>query len=299
MKILVTGANGLLGQHLVKSLLEKTVHHIIATGKGSSRIPFIENERYTYCALDITDGIAVNNFLLDCRPDIVVHAAAMTQVDECEVHPVECWNLNVTATRFLIDACKEIKSFFIFISTDFVFDGDKGMYDETAITAPANYYGSSKVAAEKAVEASGLDFAIARTCLVYGSVLSGNRSNIISWVKENLAAQKPIRVVSDQWRTPTYVEDLANGIILIIEKKAKGIYHLSGEEVMTPYNMAVAVAQYCKLDKQFLSETNAINFTQPAKRPVRTGFIIDKAKKELSFAPVKFAEALQKIFGSI
>ena len=296
MKILVTGANGLLGQHLIKSLLTKTDHQIIATGKGVSRNPLPENDRYTYFDLDITDGVAVNDYLLKVKPELLIHTAAMTQVDECETHPIDCWNVNVTATRFLIDACKQLNCFFIFLSTDFVFNGEKGMYAEDAKTDPANYYGSSKVAAENAVMASGLDAAIVRTCLVYGIVSGSNRTNIISWVKDNLTAQTPIRVVSDQWRTPTFVDDLADGIILIIEKKATGIFHISGEEIMTPYEMAIAVAAYCKLDKQYITEVNALSFSQPAKRPSRTGFIIDKAKRELGFVPTGFNEALQNIF---
>lgn len=293
---MLTGANGLLGQHLTKILLEKTVHHIIATGRGDNRMTVIDNERYTYAELDITDGVAVNRFLLSTMPEIIVHCAAMTQVDECELEPVACWNVNVTATRFLIEASKQCNAFFIFLSTDFVFDGEHGMYSEEAIPGPANYYGSSKVAAEKAVAASGLDYAIVRTCLVYGNIPGGHRTNIISWVKDNVSNQVPIRVVSDQWRTPTYVNDLANGIILIIDKRATGIFHISGDETLTPYDMANAVADYCGLEKKYISEVNALSFSQPAKRPSRTGFVIDKAKKQLGFMPMKFQNALAEIF---
>jgi len=297
MKIMITGSNGLLGQHLTKLLIETTVHEIIATGRGDSRLPFASAERHKYFSLDVTNGIAVNNFILLHKPNVIIHAAAMTQPDPCEENPVECWNINVTATRFLVDAAKAIDARFIYISTDFVFDGLHGPYKETDEPGPVNYYGSSKLAAEKSVTTSELQWAIIRTVLVYGNILVGNRSNIISWVKENLENNRPIKVVSDQWRTPTYVEDLAKGILLVLEKNVTGIYHVSGEQGMSPYDMAVATADYLHLDKSLMTKVNADTFTQPARRPLHTGFVIDKAKKELGYQPISFKEALKKILG--
>ena len=297
MKILLTGSNGLLGQHLVKQLLETTSHEIIATGRGENRLPFTSSKQYNYFSLDITDGIAVNDFILSSQPDVIIHAAAMTQPDPCEENQVECWNINVTATRFLTDAAEQVKARFIYISTDFVFDGLHGPYKETDEPGPVNYYGTSKLAAEKSVMTSKIQWAIVRTVLVYGNILVGNRSNIISWVKENLENNRPIKVVSDQWRTPTYVEDLAKGILLVLEKKATGIYHISGGEGMSPYDMAVVTADYLHLDKSLMTKVTADTFVQPAKRPLRTGFIIDKAKKELGYQPISFKEALKKMLG--
>jgi len=294
---MITGSNGLLGQHLIKLLIETTVHEIIATGRGDSRLPFASAERHKYFSLDVTNGIAVNNFILLHKPNVIIHAAAMTQPDPCEENPVECWNINVTATRFLVDAAKAIDARFIYISTDFVFDGLHGPYKETDEPGPVNYYGSSKLAAEKSVTTGGLQWAIIRTVLVYGNILVGNRSNIISWVKENLENNRPIKVVSDQWRTPTYVEDLAKGILLVLEKNVTGIYHVSGEQGMSPYDMAVATADYLHLDKSLMTKVNADTFTQPARRPLHTGFVIDKAKKELGYQPISFKEALKKILG--
>ncbi len=295
MKILVTGSNGLLGQHLVKMLLETTAHQIIATGRGENRLPFEISALYNYFSLDITDGIAVNDFLLNHKPNIIIHAAAMTQPDPCELNPVECWNVNVTATRFLVSAAESNAAKFIYISTDFVFDGTAGPYNETDIPNPVNYYGSSKLAAEKAVVESNTEWAIVRTVLVYGNILVGNRTNIINWVKENLENNRPIKVVGDQWRTPTYVEDLAKGVLLVVEKSATGIYHISGEEGMSPYEMAIAVASYLQLNTSLMTEVNADTFTQPAQRPLKTGFVIDKAKKELGYQPLSFASTLQKM----
>jgi dTDP-4-dehydrorhamnose reductase len=297
MKILITGSNGLLAQHLIKLLIETTGHTIIATGRGASRLPFEVSDLFDYFSLDITDGIAVNDFMLSHEPEVIIHAAAMTQPDECEQNEIACWNVNVTATRFLLDAAQKINARFIYISTDFVFDGVDGPYKETDTPGPVNYYGSSKLAAEKSVMQSRLQWAIVRTVLVYGNILVGNRSNVISWVRENLLNGKAIKVVSDQQRTPTYVEDLAKGILLVIEKNATGIYHISGEEQMSPYDMAIATADYLQLDKSLMTKVNAATFTQPAQRPLKTGFIIDKAKKELGYQPTNFKDALKKMLG--
>ncbi len=294
MKILVTGANGLLGQHLVDLLLKSTKHTVVATGKGMQRTAF-KDERLTYIPLDICDGVAVHSLMEQVQPGVVLHCAALTQADECELNEVKCWDVNVTATRFLVDAAKKCNAFFIFLSTDFVFDGINGPYKEDDGTNPLSYYGSSKVAAEKAVLESGLATAVVRTCLVYGDTVAGTRSNIITWVKSNLEQGKPIKVVSDQWRTPTYIEDLARGILLIVEKKASGIFHISGEEMLTPFEMAMATADYMQLDQSLIEKVDSSVFSQPAKRPAKTGFIIDKAKATLGFKPLSFAEGLKLV----
>jgi dTDP-4-dehydrorhamnose reductase len=293
MKILVTGANGLLGQHLLQLLLAETDWQVIGTGKGPCRLPIVQGSRFVYQQLDITDGPAAFNFYLQVKPDLVIHAAALTQVDNCEQKPVACWNTNVTATRFLVEAAKKFRPFFIFVSTDFVFDGAAGPYSETDEPNPVNYYGSSKVAGEKEVLQSGLDAAVVRTCLVYGHTHDGSRSNIISWVKSNLEQGKHIKVVTDQWRTPTLVQDLAKGILLIAQKRATGIFHISGKEMLTPYDMAMATATYYGLDAALIEKVTADTFTQPAMRPPKTGFDIAKAQAQLGYQPHSFAEGLK------
>ena len=295
MKILITGANGLLGQHLVKLLLKATTNDVIATSKSEPRF-IIQDSRVHYYSLDITDGIAVNLLIEKLQPDTIIHCAALTQVDECEVNPIKAWEVNVTATRFLVDAAKKNNAFFIFVSTDFVFDGMHGPYKEEDTVNPVSYYGSTKVAAEKAVAESGLPFTIVRTCLLYGNILAGSRTNIIAWVKENLEQDKKIKVVSDQWRTPTYIEDLAKGILLAAEKKAVGIFNISGDDFLSPFQMAIATAEFLDLNASLIEKVDASVFTQAAKRPATTGFIIDKAKEILGFEPISFKEGLQKMF---
>ena len=293
MNIIVTGANGLLGQHLVTALV-KFGYGMLALGKGECRIKDFTGK---YLDLDITDGVAVREVIVSHKPDLIIHAAAMTNVDQCEKDKQECYNVNVTATRFLIDAAKEVQSKIIYLSTDFVFDGMTGPYKEEDIMSPVNYYGSTKVAAEKAIMESGLRWAIVRTVLVYGQTVEGTRTNIINWVKSSLEQEKHIRVVSDQFRTPTFVDDLVTGIMLLIEKSLDGIFHISGREEMTPYDMAIETAKFLKLDESLIEKVDSSNFSQAGLRPAKTGFRIDKARKELGFEPRGFRETLEIMFG--
>jgi dTDP-4-dehydrorhamnose reductase len=292
MKLLITGANGLLGQHLITLLLQATDWQVIGIGKGPCRLPQLKNDHWRYHSLDMTDGVAATAFYLAERPDIIIHAAAQTQVDFCELNPVACWDANVTATRFLVEAAKVFQPFFIFVSTDFVFDGTAGPYTETDGPNPVSYYGGSKWAGEKEVLQSGLASAIVRTCLVYGTTHDGSRSNIVSWVKNSLGAGKSINVVNDQWRTPTLVNDLAMGILLVAQQRAQGIFHISGNEILTPYDMAIATASFYGLDKTLITAVDAGSFTQPAQRPPQTGFVITKAQTQLGYRPHSFAEGL-------
>jgi dTDP-4-dehydrorhamnose reductase len=293
MNIIVTGANGLLGQHLVTALV-KFGYGMLALGKGECRIKDFTGK---YLDLDITDGVAVREVIVSHKPDLIIHAAAMTNVDECEKDKQECYNVNVTATRFLIDAAKEVQSKIIYLSTDFVFDGMTGPYKEEDVMSPVNYYGSTKVAAEKAIMESELRWAIVRTVLVYGQTVEGTRTNIINWVKSSLEQGKHIKVVSDQFRTPTFVDDLVIGIMLLIEKNIDGIFHISGREEMTPYDMAIQTAKFLKLDESLIEKVDSSSFSQAGLRPAKTGFRIDKARKELGYEPRGFRESLDIMFG--
>jgi dTDP-4-dehydrorhamnose reductase len=294
VKVLVTGANGLLGQHLIKVLLHKN-YQVIATSRGESRLPFQPSDNYTYHEMDVANAMDTLSVMSLEKPDVVVHAAAMTQVDDCELRPQQCEKINVQGTSQILTDAETFSSHFIFISTDFVFDGEKGNYSEEEDTKPISLYGFSKLQAESMVQTSTIPFAIVRTCLVYGNLLKGTRSNIISWVKESLEQGKTIQVVSDQLRTPTYVEDLANGIALIIEKKATGIYHISGKDWLTPYDIAIKTANKFQLDISKIVKVDASTFKQPGRRPLKTGFVIEKARKELGYEPMSFDEGLEKL----
>ncbi len=294
MKILVTGANGFLGYYLVRCLLAMK-HTVIATGKGECRLPFTGESNFIYAAMDFTDPFAVHDVFEKFQPETVVHAGAMTKADECEQEQWQAYHVNVEGTVTTLMNAAEQKSFFVFISTDFVFDGEQGMYKEDDPTAPVNYYGKTKLEAEEAVREYEHDWAIVRTVMVYGKPIL-SRSNILNVVKEKLEKGETYNVFDDQVRTPTYVEDLAEGITRIIEKKAKGVYHLCGTDILTPYEMACKTAGFLGLDKTLIHRVSAADFSQPAKRPARTGLVIDKARNELGFEPISFEEGLKKTF---
>ncbi len=288
-KIFITGANGLLGQKLVEQLVEKGEFEVYASGRGACRIP--ENG-FTYCSLDIADEQEVKRVVSEIMPDIVIHGAAMTNVDQCELNREACYEANVEATRYLLNASEEIQAHFIFVSTDFIFSGNEGPLDENAIPSPVNFYGETKLEAEGLVMGSRTKWCIARTVLVFGVAHDLTRSNIILWVKGSLEAGKEIQVVDDQFRTPTLAEDLAAGCVLIAEQRAEGVYNISGPDFLTPYEMAMETAEFFGLDKSLIKRTDSNTFTQPARRPLKTGFIIDKARKELGFEPKTFQAAI-------
>lgn len=288
---MITGANGLLGQHLIRLLRQDKQWEILATARGANRLK--DGEGYTYLQADSCDEQQVMKSVQQFRPEVIIHTAAMTQVDECETQKQQCWESNVTATRYLVRAAREAGSLLVLLSTDFIFDGAAGPYTETALPNPLSYYGMSKLAAEMLLLESNIRWAIARTVLVYGIAEGMSRSNIILWTKHSLEQGKKIKVVDDQWRTPTLVQDLAMGCRLIAEKKATGIFNISGKDLLTPYEMAMKTADWFRLDRSLIEKADASTFTQPAKRPPRTGFIIDKAKNELGYEPHSFDEGIR------
>ena len=289
-RILITGSNGLLGQKLVELLTGQPDIHTIATASGKNRLPF--TDRYEYHEMNITDPSQIDQVLDRTRPDVVIHTAAMTNVDQCELQKEDCWKLNVTAVENLISACRKFNIFLEHLSTDFIFDGTSGPYTEEDAPNPVSFYGWSKYAAEKLVMSSDIRWAIARTVLVYGIAHDMSRSNIILWVKKSLEEGKAIKVVTDQFRTPTLAEDLAEGCYLIAKQEANGIFNISGKDFLTPYEMAILAADYFDLDKSLISPTDASSFAQPAKRPPRTGFNLTKSRKILGYEPHTFREGI-------
>ncbi|MBC6401662.1 MAG: SDR family oxidoreductase [Ekhidna sp.] len=288
-KILITGANGLLGQKLIKHYHHNTSVEIIATGIGTDRLG---KGNYTYYTMDITAKNDVERMVSEIAPDVIINTAAMTRVDQCETECKACRNLNVTAVEHLIRASEKNNCFLIHLSTDFIFDGKAGPYKEDDISDPISCYGKSKLASEKLLEKSTIKYAIVRTQLVYGVVTDLSRSNIILWVKKSLEEGKEIKVVNDQWRTPTLAEDLAKGCALIVEKEAEGIFNISGKDMLSPYDMAVAAADFFDLNKSLIKEVDGSIFKQPARRPQKTGFILDKSREVLGYEPVSFREGL-------
>ena len=296
-KILITGSNGLLGQKLVSLLIQQADIQLIATSRGKNRLSFTKG--YEYQEMDITNAQQVAEVIGRILPHAIIHTAAMTNVDQCEAEKDLCWTMNVKALEYLTEACEKHGVFLCHLSTDFVFDGEAGPYTEEAKPNPVSFYGWSKYAAEEVIKRSKCTWSIVRTVLVYGITNDMSRSNIILWVKKSLEQQKPIKVVTDQFRTPTLAEDLAMGCWLVVNKKAEGIFHISGKDFLTPYQMAIKTADFFQLDKSLITPVDSYNFTQPAKRPARTGFVLDKAISVLGYNPISFEEGIEILAGQM
>lgn len=289
-KILVTGSNGLLGQKLTELYLNETDCTLIATGRGENRYP--QKTGYIYETLDITDKDAVLKIVKKHKPHCIIHTAAMTNVDECELKKDECILQNVSAVENVVEAANAVNAHLIHISTDFIFDGESGPYAENAEPNPLSFYGESKLAGENIVTANAKKWAIARTVLVYGLVSDMSRSNIVLWAKDALENKKQIKVVDDQYRTPTLAEDLAMGCRLIEKNYAEGIFNISGKDFMNIFQLVKSVGKYFGLELNNVEIVSSKTLNQPAKRPPLTGFIIDKAIKELGYSPHSFEQGI-------
>lgn len=295
MKILITGSNGLLGQKLVYKLRDHQAVEIIATSKGENRL--FQKSGYAYFPLDISDRDAVINLISEIKPDCIINTAAMTNVDACENDKNGCKKLNIDAVAYLAEAALPINAHLIHISTDFVFDGKNGPYREEDTPKPLSYYAESKVESENILQQSTLDWAILRTIIIYGVVDDVQRSNLVLWTKSSLEAGKSINVITDQYRSPTLAEDLADACISAALKRAKGIYHISGPEsdIDSILNLVKKVAGFYGLDQSLIKPVTSAELKQPAVRPLKTGFILDKAKAELNYEPHSFLEGLKII----
>lgn len=291
MKILLTGSNGLLGQKLVARLHQEPGVELVATSRGPNKLAaYFPAVRFV--PLDVSDAAQVRKVLVHEQPTHVIHTAAMTNADECELHRAACWQHNVSAVQHLAATCAALDIHLTHLSTDFVFSGEAGPLAEDAVPAPVNFYGESKLAAEQVVQASSGRWAIARTVLVYGVAHNYGRTNLVLWVRDSLRAGKSIKVVVDQWRTPTLAEDLAEGCWLLAQHAAQGLYHLSGDEFLTPHDLALRVATQFELDTTLIERVDASTFSQPARRPARTGFLIEKARRELGYQPHSLADGI-------
>lgn len=292
-KILVTGSNGLVGQKLVEILSRDNNIEIIASSKNPDRNP--GNTFYKFELLDITDKASIEYLFSKHQPEIVINCAAITQADYCEENKTECWNTNVEAVKYLCDASNKYSTKLIHLSSDFVFNGIRGYYKEEDSPDPVSFYGLSKWEAEKTVMEYANKWSIVRTILVYGVLKNPSRSNLLLWVIKNLSEKKQINVVTDQYRMPTLAEDLANAIKNIAMGEMVGLFHISGNEQMSIYEIACRTADFFKLYSGLIKPIQSIELNEKAKRPPKTGFCLDKSYRELCFRPASFNEGLQLI----
>lgn len=289
-KVLVTGSNGLLGQKLTDLFLQQPDWDLLATGAGGNRHPVLEG--YRYQTLDITDSEGVEQLLMRELPDVVIHTAAMTQVDDCEFKRDECVALNVTAVENLARLSTKLGFHLVHVSTDFIFDGTKPMYKEEDAVNPLSYYGWSKLEGEKRVIEFANSYSILRTVLVYGKVADMSRTNIVLWAHGTLKQQKSANVVTDQFRTPTLAEDLAMGCFLAAAQRAQGIYNIAGKDYMSVIELVERVARFYGYSMDCINRVDSSTLNQPAKRPPITGLDITKAVSTLGYQPHSFEEGL-------
>lgn len=288
-RILITGANGLLGQAVMHIFTRESDFELVQSSVEDK--PFI-NFGSEYYKLDITNKEEVKDAVRRFNPKIILNCAAFTDVDKCETERELCWKLNVDAVKNLIIASRINDAKIIHYSTDYVFDGKNGPYDETATPNPISFYGRSKLASENALIASGADSAIIRTMVLFGLGVNV-KPNFALWMINKLKAKEPINIVDDMSGNSTISDDLAYGSLKLIEKNAKGIYHIAGRDIESRYDFTMKLCDVFGFDKKLIARIKTKDLNQPAPRPLKSGLITLKAETELGFTPMDTVESLR------
>ncbi|VAX28110.1 dTDP-4-dehydrorhamnose reductase [hydrothermal vent metagenome] len=286
-RIMVLGSNGMLGQGLTQYFMfKRDVELFCASFEDSSFFPKVE-----YSKVDISSPREVKHLINDFCPDVVINAAAYTNVDGCESEKELAWKVNVTGVENIVKYIKGCKAHLIHMSSDYIFDGTAGPYHETDLPSPISYYGKTKLAAENAILSNNVHYTIIRTNVLYGPTRFG-RPDFVKWVVNSLRDQKQIRIVNDQFNNPTYIDDLISAIAKIIEAKKKGIYNIGGSQLLSRLEFTYKIADYFDLDKSLITEIITAELHQPAPRPLKSGLVNLKAETELGYRPHKIDETL-------
>jgi dTDP-4-dehydrorhamnose reductase len=288
-RILITGANGLLGQAVMHIFTRESDFELIQSSVEDKAFLSLGCE---YLKLDITNKEEVKKAVRQYDPKVILNCAAFTDVDKCETERELCWKLNVDAVKNLIIASRINNAKVIHYSTDYVFDGKHGPYDETAIPNPLSFYGRSKLASENALTTSGVDYAIIRTMVLYG--LGANvKPNFALWMIDKLKAKEFINIVDDMIGNSTVSDDLAFGTLKLIEKNCKGIYNIAGRDIESRFDFTMKLCEVFGYDKKLVRKIKTKELNQPAPRPLNSGLITLKAESELGFKPMDTVEALR------
>ena len=281
-RVMVTGSNGLLGQKIVDLLSHLGNYHLLLTSKHERSV-FAE-ESLRYVKMDVTKRQDVRKVVDEFEPEIIVNTAAITNVDLCETERELAWKVNVGAVEHLSYAAKLCGAHMVHISTDYVFDGKSGPYDELAVPNPISYYGRTKLASENVLRASEIPCTIVRTMILYGIGVNV-KSNFALWLIKNLSEHKSVRVVNDQISNPTLVDDVAFAILKVIELGRAGVYHVAGRDLASRADFSFAIAKTFELDSRLITPVKTAMMKQPAPRPLNSGFITLKAETELGIKP--------------
>lgn len=293
MKTLIIGANGFTGRRILQSLSRQGIYELTGCSLHEDILP---GNNYRFVQADMNNHSAIDRLIAEIRPDVVINGSALSVPDYCESHHEEAYAANVLAVENIARCCEKAGSRFIHLSTDFVFDGKKAeLYTETDTPAPVNYYGISKYQGEQAVAANCSNYANVRVVVVYGKALPGQHGNILQLVKNRLQAGQEIRVVSDQFRTPTWVQDIADGVEKLMHISQNGIWHICGDECLSIADIAYRVADYFKLDRSLIVPVTTEEMNEATPRPRFSGLSIEKAKRILGYAPHSLEEGMAEM----
>jgi dTDP-4-dehydrorhamnose reductase len=292
MKVLITGGNGFLARHLLRFLQNKNFELFSIT---KSEFVDCDGLQITNFCCDITDENLVDYIVNQIKPNVVVHCAAMSKPNDCEIDKQLCIKTNVYATALLAKSSTNHNAHFIFLSTDFVY-GEGCNHCEDDECKPMNFYAESKLLAEKMVKQTTNNYTIIRPVFIYGAAIKKVRKTFVQWVADSLLKNQIIQVVDDQIRTPTYVEDICRAIETIINEKQLGTFNLSGSQIITPFEMALKIATLINLDTRLIIPVNENNFNETVKRAKKSIVSIEKANTLLNYNPLSFDEGIKKCF---
>jgi dTDP-4-dehydrorhamnose reductase len=287
LKLLITGTSGLYGSKLAKLALAKGIE---VYSSDIQSLSIIGN----FVKLDISGKQQVEEAFTRIKPDVVVHAATLTDVDKCETNKERAWKVNVEGTKNIAEASQSAGSFLIYISTDYVFSGEQGNYKETDKPGPINYYGLTKLKAEEIVKTQP-EYFIARPSVIYGSTPAAGKVNFALWLIETLRKGERIKIITDQWNTPTLNTNLAEMTLEVAERRLTGIYHLCGATRVSRFEFATQIAEAFGLDTGLIDKVLSSQFTWPAKRPADSSLDTSKAQNTLSCKPLTMDKALEQL----
>lgn len=288
MKLLVTGASGLLGSKI--TTLATQAGHKVYSGyfihKPKNGEPF---------NIDLKNHKSVLKRIQEADADIIIHCAALTDVDTCEIKRELAKTINVDGTKSVIKAANDSDSFLVYISTDYIFDGKKGNYKEEDEPNPVNYYGLSKLLGEKTVTEESKEYLIIRTSVVYGDMPASGKRNFALWLIENLKANKEIKILTDQFSSPTLNSNAAEMLLEACNKKLNGIYHIAGASRTSRYDFAFRLAEKLNLDKSLIKKAQTEDMQWKAPRPRDSSLNTMKAQNALKTKPMSLDEALIRL----
>jgi dTDP-4-dehydrorhamnose reductase len=293
MRVLVTGVNGLVGSRLAR-LLEARGHEVTGLGKGPQRCA-LSGE---YISINLTDDFALTATVRNRRPEVIINAASMTDVDACERAAAEAFRVNGVAPATLALIARELDAHLVHVSTDYVFDGEAGPYSEEAIPNPRGVYALTKHIGEQAVKAVGASWAIARTAVVYGWPPAA-RSNFGSWLVEALRRGGPVRLFEDQFVSPSLAESVAEQLAELAERRLAGFWNTCGAEVVSRVRFGHALCSEFGFDPSNIVPSKLADSQLKAPRPARSGLRTEKADAELKSRPLPLAVSLQRFHQAI